>query len=154
MRAKSAIIALFVLTIALSAAYGESSGIRAGLEFGEPNAVLILRLSPFDFKLGYSFVNPFLFVSADYRILDGRPLFEFLHYFLSAGAFAKINFTGSASAFEAGLRIPVGLQMFLMDGFLELFLEVAPTVNFMNLASFPLPLQGYIGFTILVPKFW
>jgi hypothetical protein len=48
----------------------------------------------------------------------------------------------------------VGLQVFLVNNVLELFLEIAPTVGFVPGLEF-LPdgwPQGYIGFTVLIPK--
>jgi hypothetical protein len=143
---------LVVAAATVSAADGD--GLRLGLEFGDPIAVLIIRPAPFDFKIGYDFGgNGWLFLSADYRIVSGYQVIDFLHLFLGVGAYTQIDFE-QADAFELGLRIPVGLQVFLVDNVIELFLEVAPTVGFLpTIQAFP-RWQGYIGFTVLVPKFW
>ncbi|UCF98200.1 MAG: DUF3996 domain-containing protein [Spirochaetaceae bacterium] len=148
------LIVLIVVTATAVSAQNKGS-LRLGLEFGDPIAVLIIRPAPFDIKIGYSFDanNPWLFLSGDYRIISGYQLIDFLHLFLGVGAYVQLPFDQMEN-FELGLRIPVGLQVFLIDNVVELFLEVAPTVGFLpSIQAFP-RWQGYIGFTILVPKFW
>jgi hypothetical protein len=155
-RAFKVLVILIVLfgavTTTVSAA--NKGSFRLGLEFGEPVAVLIIRPAPFDFKIGYDLQdNGWLFLSADYRIVSGYQLVDFLHLFLGVGAYTQIYFQQS-DAFELGLRIPFGLQVFLIDNVIELFVEVAPTVGFLpTIQAFP-RWQGYFGFTILIPKFW
>lgn len=146
------LVLLLVVATATVSAAGRSS-LRLGLEFGDPMAVLIIRPAPFDFKIGYDFGgNGWLFLSADYRIVSGYQVIDFLHLFLCVGAYTQIDFE-QADALELGLRIPVGLQVFLVDNVIELFLEVAPTVGFLpTIQAFP-RWQGYLGFTILIPKF-
>ncbi|MEE9307423.1 MAG: hypothetical protein V3V57_07890 [Spirochaetia bacterium] len=148
-------ILVFLLVVAAATVSASDKGsLRLGLEFGEPMAVLIIRPAPFDFKIGYDFGgNGWLFLSADYRIVSGYQVIDFLHLFLGVGAYTQILFQ-QTDVLELGLRIPVGLQVFLVDNVIELFLEVAPTVGFLpTIQAFPM-WQGYIGFTILVPKFW
>ena len=155
-RAFKVLVILIVLfgavTTTVSAA--NKGSLRLGLEFGEPMAVLIIRPAPFDFKIGYDLQdNGWLFLSADYRIVSGYQLVDFLHLFLGVGAYTQIYFQQS-DALEIGLRIPFGLQVFLIDNVIELFVEVAPTVGFLpTIQAFP-RWQGYFGFTILIPKFW
>ena len=155
-RAFKLIVVLIVLfgvaTATVSAA--DRGSLRLGLEFGDPIAVLIIRPAPFDFKIGYDLQdNGWLFLSADYRIVSGYQLVDFLHLFLGVGVYTQIYFQ-QTDALELGLRIPFGLQVFLIDNVIELFLEVAPTVGFLpTIQAFP-RWQGYFGFTILVPKFW
>jgi hypothetical protein len=156
---KRAFKVIVVLIVLFAAATGTVSAankgsLRLGLEFGDPIAVLIIRPAPFDFKIGYDFQsNGWLFLSADYRIVSGYQLIDFVHLVLGVGAYTQIYFQQS-DALELGLRIPVGLQAFLVDNVIELFLEVAPTVGFLpTIEAFP-RWQGYLGFTILVPRFW
>lgn len=147
-----AAIILLMVVAAVTVSAADRSSLRLGLEFGDPAAVLIIRPAPFDFKIGYDFGgNGWLFLSADYRIVSGYQIIDFLHLFLGIGAYTQIYFHQS-DALELGLRIPVGLQVFLIDNVIELFLEVAPTVGFLpSIQAFP-RWQGYLGFTILVPK--
>ncbi len=152
---KVAIVLVILLALAAAGASAKSKGgLRLGLEFGNPDAVLIIRPAPFDFKIGYDFEagNEYLFLSADYRIISGYQLVDFLHFFMGVGAYTNIHF--DPGDFNLGGRIPVGLQVFLIDNVLELFLEVALTVGFVPGLKF-LPdrwPQGYIGFTFLIPR--
>ncbi len=150
----SAILVLLLVVAAATVSAADRGSLRLGLEFGDPIAVLIIRPAPFDFKIGYDFGgNGWLFLSADYRIVSGYQVIDFLHLFLGVGAYTQIYFQ-QTDALELGLRIPFGLQLFLVDNVIELFLEVAPTVGFLpTIQAFP-RWQGYFGFTILVPKFW
>jgi hypothetical protein len=144
-------VVMVLLALAAAGASAKSSGLRLGLEFGNPNAVLIIRPAPLDFKVGYNFAAPgYLFFSVDYRIIDRYQVVDFLHFFLGVGAYTNIYFEPTDA--DLGARIPLGLQVFLIDNVLELFLEVAPTVGFLPaLTAFP-EWQGYIGFTILVKR--
>jgi hypothetical protein len=146
-------LVLVLLTVVALGAFAEKGAIRLGLEFGNPTAVIIIRPGNFDFKVGYDLrQDGNLFLSADYRIVSGYQLIDFLHIFLGVGAYAQIFFGGAD--FELGARIPVGLQVFLLNSVLELFAEVAPTVGFLpTITAFP-QWQGYVGFTVRVPRFW
>jgi hypothetical protein len=143
--------ALLLISVTFAAPAKDQGGMRLGLEFGNPNAVLIIRPSPLDFKIGYNFTEAGnLFLSADYRILSGYQIVNFLHFFLSLGAYVQLHFTPTTVDF--GARIPVGLQVFLIDNVLEIFLEIVPTIGFLpTIIAFP-EWQGYLGFTILVSK--
>jgi hypothetical protein len=156
-RASKVVVVLIVLfVVATTTVSAASNGsLRLGLEFGDPIAVLIIRPAPFDIKVGYSFDsnNPWLFLSGDYRIVSGYQLIDFLHLFLGVGAYIQIPFD-QVDDLELGLRIPVGLQVFLVDNVVELFVEVAPTVGFLPTIEPFQRWQGYLGFTILIPKFW
>jgi hypothetical protein len=144
------VVVLLALAAAGAWAKGNSTGgLRLGLEFGNPHAVLIIRPAPFDFRIGYNFTdNGNLFFAVDYRIVNAYKIVDFLHFFLGLGAYTDIYF--NPADFTLGARIPVGLQVFLVNNVLELFLEVAPTVGFLPaLTAFP-QWQGYLGFTIRV----
>ena len=147
------VLAVVVVLLALAAAgawaKGSTGGLRLGLEFGNPHAVLIIRPAPWDFRIGYNFTeHGNLFFAVDYRIVNAYQIVDFLHFFLGVGAYVEIFF--DPTDFSLGARIPVGLQVFLIDNVLELFLEVAPTVGFLPaLTAFP-EWQGYLGFTIRV----
>jgi len=145
------IIVVLLALGAVGASAKSKSSLRLGLEFGNPNAVIIIRPAPFDFKIGYNFTEAGnLFLSADYRIVSGYQIVDFLHFFLGVGVYTHIYF--NPADFGLGARIPLGLQAFLVDNVLELFLEVAPTVGFVpTITAFP-EWQGYFGFTILIPR--
>ena len=148
---KVAMVLMVLLALGAAEASAKGKGLRLGLEFGNPNAVIIIRPSPLDFRIGYNFASPgYLFFSADYRIVDAYQIVDFLHFFLAVGAYTNIYF--EPADFHLGARIPVGLQVFLVKNVLELFLEVAPTVGFLpGLTAFP-EWQGFIGFTVRIPS--
>ncbi len=147
-----AILVLLLVVAATTVSALDRGNLRLGLEFGDPMVVLIVRPAPFDFKIGYDFGgNGWLFLSADYRIVSGYQIIDFLHLFFGVGVYTQIYFD-QADTLELGLRVPVGVQVFLVDNVVELFLEVAPTVGFLPaLEAFP-RWQGYLGFAILIPK--
>ena len=152
---RNAKVFTFVVVLLLLAAAGASAkgsgGLRLGIAAGYPNAVLIIRPSPFDFKIGYNFADGAnIFLSGDYRIINERELVDFLKFFLGVGAYAQINF--DPTDFNLGARIPFGLQAFLLDGVLELFIEVAPTIGFLPAFTAFEDWQAYFGFTILIPR--
>jgi len=131
------LLVVLLAAVAFTASAKTKGGLRLGLEFGNPHAVLIIRPSPLDFKIGYNFAEAGnLFISADYRIIDGYQLVDFLHFFLGLGAYVELRFTPTTVNF--GARIPLGLQVFLIHDVLEIFLEVAPTVGFIpTIVAFP-----------------
>lgn len=142
-----------ILLICCVAGVSARDSLRLGLEFGEPLAVVIVRPAPFDFRIGYNFeeTNPTIFFSADYRIISGYQVIDFLHMFLSIGAYTQLYLDNPDNTLDLGARIPIGLQVFLLDTALELFVEVAPTVEFVPTIDPFKDFQGYIGFTIRLP---
>ena len=156
-RGKTGVLVAVLLLAGLAGLAAAGKGpLRLGLEFGDPNAVLIIRPAPFDFKLGYNFAegSESVFLSGDYRIVNGRQLFrgeevlELFHLFLGLGAYAQLRTAeGAEDPLTLGGRVPVGLQVFLLDGKLELFLEVCPTVDFLPALGWG-GLQGFLGFTL------
>ncbi len=85
------------------------SGVRLGVEVGNPSFVFIFRPSNFDFKLGYSMTEgeKNVFLSADYRIVSSYPLVDFLHFFLGLGAYFQLYMDENPKEdFNLGGRIP------------------------------------------------
>ncbi len=155
-KARIIVISLVLLVLGITGA-SAGDGLRLGLEFGNPLAVIIIRPDPLDFKVGYNFDqnNPNIFLSADLRIISGYRLIDFLHMFLGLGAYTDIYLDGRDNAITLGARIPFGLQAFLFDRILELFVELAPTISFFPALQFNnvQGWHGYAGFTFQVPKF-
>ena len=153
---KRVLLAAVILVVAVTglAAADGLRGSRVGLEFGNPGGVLIYRPRAFDFKLGYDLAdNEYLYLSADYRIISGYQLVDFLHFFLGVGGYTGFYFDdreGDDGQFDLGAHIPVGLQAFLFGPTVELFIEVAPTVRFFPSIEAFQEFHGFIGFTILI----
>ncbi len=116
--------------------------------------MLIYRPRAFDFKLGYNFAgDEYLYLSADYRVISGYQLVDFLHFFFGVGGYTSFYFqdrTGDDGQFDLGAHIPVGLQAFLFGPTVELFIEVAPTVRFFPSIEAFQEFHGFVGFTILI----
>jgi hypothetical protein len=153
---KRVLVVSFALVLA-AAALASADGLRGsriGLEFGNPGGVLVYRPSNFDFKLGYNFADPkYGYLSADYRIISGYQLVDFLHFFLSVGGYGAVyteDRGGDEGTFDLGAHIPIGLQAFLFGPTVEIFAEVAPTVRFFPSIEAFQDFHGYIGFTILI----
>ena len=149
----SAAIAVALVVAAAGQVSAQAGDFRVGLEFGQPSAVLIVRPAPLDFRIGYNFLwgSEFVFLSADYRIVDALPIIDFVHLFVAAGAYTQF---GATTPFQLGARVPIGLQAFLINRTIEFFIEVAPTVQFVPTVGFDLAtVQGWAGFTIRLPKF-
>jgi hypothetical protein len=153
---KRVLLAAFVFVLAGAALAGAQGlrGSRIGLEFGNPGGVIIYRPSDFDFKLGYNFAgDEYIYLSADYRIISGYQLVDFVHFFLAAGGYGSFYFEdrgGDEGQIDIGAHIPVGLQAFLMGPTIEIFVEVAPTIRFFPAIEAFQDFHGYIGFTILI----
>ena len=102
---------------------------------------------PFLLGLGFSLgTNQFeLGMTADWWLLQ-QNLVTFINVYAGPGLYA-----GIAQSLEVGGRMPIGLNAYPLD-FLELFVEVAPTltVRFSDPIVFPnFALQGAFGF-----RFW
>ena len=125
---------------------------RLGFGLGTPNTVLILRPGRLDFKIGYDFTgsDEYVFLSGDYRFINARHLSHFIHFSMGIGAYGKafINQDDSMEL-ESGFRLPLALSVFLIDNFLEFFVEVSPGLDFYPRLSFSdQPVQAWAGFTL------
>jgi len=153
------VVALVCVMLIAVGSLASARQTRIGIEAGNPSVVLIVRPAPFDFKVGYDFTgiatgggSNFLHVSADVRLIDSYRLIDFLHIFLSLGAYTQLTFAESTVQLGFGARVPVGLQAFLLNGNIELFLEIVPTFDFYpSLKAFK-QWQGFFGITLPLPK--
>lgn len=131
-------------------AYGNRPG-RFGFGVGTPNAVIIYRPSPFDFRGGYDFTegNQFIFLSGDLRLIDNRYLTGPLHISFGIGVYGKIYPERESEAFEGGTRLPVGLSVLFLNNFVELFVEIAPGFDLYPKPAFSEdPVQVWAGITL------
>ncbi len=87
--------------------------------------------------LQYNLLQSRINASADYYVVDAKGISTQLSYFLGAGAYAGLGLKGGSSAFDIGLRIPVGLQFWPVKG-LELF--AAPVLS---VPLIPAPAVGF-----------
>ncbi len=148
-----------VLTAAAGPGFAEPT--RVGLEFGNPSGVIVIRPAPLDIKIGYDFTgvgsreggDDYLQVSCDYRFLDRYPLADVLSLYVAGGGYVRILTAAAQDNVVLGGRLPVGLQVFVADGLVEVFVELVPTVTLLpTIVAFD-DWQGFIGFTVPVSAF-
>ena len=152
-------LAIAFATTVLSAS--QAFGFGVGAEFTAPytasgvgqGVAMTFKLDkvPYLFALGASGNANVVHVgvTADYWMAQGT-LIDFLSWYAGPGLFVDVN-TGATGAINAGLRIPVGLNTYLLNKKFELFLELAPAFGIaLNPFQFPtLGLQNALGF-----RFW
>jgi hypothetical protein len=133
-------------------AWGTEHAPRLGFGFGMPNAVFVFRPAPFDLKLGYDFTegNEYLFFSGDLRFVNYRNVTDFIHFSMGIGGYGKFYFDDpDKTEVEGGARLPFAVSVFLLENFLEFFLEISPGLDFYPRFTFSSqPLQIFAGFTI------
>ena len=148
------VVAGIVLATMLSATPLFAQSSRLGLAAGIPNGVLVYRPAPFDFRFGYDFTpgQQFVFVSGDWRFIDNQPIVGVLHFSVGVGGYGKFFPRGRRDNdtfnVDWGVRVPAGLSVLLLDNFLELFLEFAPSIDLYPRTQFSNnPVQFFGGFT-------
>ncbi|MBT3273788.1 MAG: hypothetical protein HN368_11575 [Spirochaetales bacterium] len=149
---KKKILIIAVLVALLSApvfSIGIGAAFSAGFVSLPSQAMLSLKLDeyPAVFGVGASLgADSFqIGVTADWWLYRTN-LVSIFDLYIGPGLYAQIG-----SNFGLGIRIPVGLQAFVLDP-LELFLEIAPAlgISFGDTVSFPnFGVQGGLGF-----RFW
>lgn len=72
-------------------------------------------------------------VTADWWLIQ-EPLAGALGVYLGPGAYVALT-TGNGGEFDAGARLPIGLQIFPLRWF-ELFIEVAPAIGFRSVSPY------------------
>jgi len=100
---------------------------------GSGGAALSIKLdeTPLIFTIGYDFANtPTVSIWGDYWLFNnqiGNLGGASINWFLGVGFFTNAVFT-DPFGFNAGLRIPLGLNMFIAKK-IEPFIEVAPSLG-------------------------
>ncbi len=152
---------LFGICLVLAAAAGFAEPTRVGLELGNPSGVIVIRPAPLDIKIGYDFTgvasreggSDYVQVSCDYRFVDRYPLTSDLSLYVAGGGYLRVLTTDTQDNFVLGARLPVGLQVFVSGGMVEIFVELVPTVTLLpTIVAFD-DWQGFIGCTVPVSAF-
>jgi hypothetical protein len=145
---------LGVMLLGAPSAFAAGTGERRlGLGVGIPNAVVVFRPSPFEFKAGYDFTEgeEYIFLSGDYLLIDARPVAPPLRFSLGLGAYGKLLLANKEedSDLEGGVRLPVGFAVRTRDQFAEFFVQLSPGLDFYPKLTFSeQPLQVWAGFTL------
>jgi hypothetical protein len=100
-----------------------------------------LAIKPNYFRLG---------LTGDLWLAKGK-LIDFLNFYMGPGLYAGMTVIGSSSNIDLGVRLPVGINAYLLKNSIELFIEIAPALGLdLNPVTFPiLSAQGSFGF-----RFW
>ncbi|MCK4541155.1 MAG: hypothetical protein KAU17_02855 [Spirochaetales bacterium] len=123
------------------------------LESGTDGAAVSLKLDGLPLLgIRFSIGTPTsIGLTADWWMYQ-KPLAGMLGLYAGPGGYVNVAIPdGGDSTVDLGLRVPVGLQIFPLD-FLELFIEVAPSIGIIiaDPVTFPdFGLQGAFGF-----RFW
>ncbi|MBS1492260.1 MAG: DUF3996 domain-containing protein [Bacteroidetes bacterium] len=133
-------LAIFIVTISANLSKAQSnSGFGLGIIVGEPTGVSFKgwldSKSAVDGALAWSFLNNGSFhVHVDYLRhvnIESTPSGEFnFHYGIGGRLKAKTNDNGNSNDARFGARIPLGLDYNFSSEPIELFLEVAPVLDF------------------------
>ena len=139
-----------VFSFGIGAAFGVDGALGVDGTVG-PGALLSFRLDsyPAVFGLGFSTGGGSfsLGATADWWLYNAS-LISILSLYVGPGVYLDLNIYDGNVAFGAGVRVPVGLQAWIIEP-LELFFEVAPTFGLKN-GDFPaFGVQGAVGF-----RFW
>jgi hypothetical protein len=159
---KIGLLLVFLVTLGASQSFGLGIGIAYTPWFGlgdaatsSNGAALTLKLDSTDFIFGVGFsAGPNatnMGLTADLWLANGR-LIDFLNFYAGVGGYGQI-LIADTSYIDAGVRIPLGINAFLLNNTIELFLELAPAIGIGvggETLTFPsVNLQGAVGF-----RFW
>ena len=159
MNKKIFIVAALLMVVCVGGAFAWGIGIQGGSGFPEyGNLAVTFKLDtvPLVFATNFTFDGGFgIGLTGDYWFLNDNIVGP-LNWFIGAGA--GISLGGFDDNFILGLegRLPIGLNMYLVDGFIEPYLQVVPSVRLNILprigGSFP---EDFLGFAAnLGIRFW
>jgi hypothetical protein len=136
MKKRISLIFLVLLSFGVTKTFATGIGIQGNYNAGDiftPGPALTLKLdqTPFYFGINWNidinYVN--LGATADYWLINqnitnisGNPL----NFHFGVGAFLNLGF-GTVFNIGTGIRVPVGINMYLAQGRFEPFLEISPS---------------------------
>ncbi|HHU36825.1 MAG TPA: hypothetical protein GXZ47_06310 [Treponema sp.] len=154
---KKFVTAVFILLLAGSVnLFAFGIGVQGGFGVGDHSgggAAVTFKVDslPYIFAVNASFGsdNTFIGASADYWLVN-KNFAGPLNYFFGAGVGAGIGF-GDDFCFNAAFRIPIGINAFFVNNFIEPYLQLVPEVGISVLPS--LGLHWNIGANLGI-RFW
>lgn len=132
MNKKILIVAALLMVVCVGGAFAWGIGIQGGGGFPDyGNAAITFKLDtvPFVFATNFTFRDGFgVGLTGDYWFLNDNIVGP-LNWFIGAGA--GISLGGFNDNLILGLegRLPIGLNMYLVDGFIEPYVQVVPSVG-------------------------
>ncbi len=128
-----AVLFVTTTTSAFSFGIGLQYNGNAGRVFSNGVAVTFKVDSlPIIFAANWAFYDDYsqFGITGDYWIFNNKITnvgSASLNWFLGIGAFANFSFPEDEFVFVGGMRIPIGLNMFIAKGVFEPFVQVAPS---------------------------
>jgi len=153
MRQIKIFIALVIVIISFTATstFAQRSGTGLGLMLGEPTGVnlksWISESSAFDVGLAWSFTHEgSLHIHADYLYHNYNLINSDIPFYVGIGGRIKLHNTSEGGKDDArlGVRVPVGLDFFIKDIPVDIFVEIAPIVDLTP--STEVTFNGGVGF--------
>lgn len=147
MNKKILIVAALLMVVCVGGAFAWGIGIQGGGGYPEyGNAAITFKLDtvPFVFATNFTFRDGFgIGLTGDYWFLNDNIVGP-LNWFIGAGA--GISLGGFNDNLILGLegRLPIGLNMYLVDGFIEPYVQVVPSVGLNVLPEIGLR-WGFVG---------
>ncbi len=146
MNKKIFIVVALLMVVCVGGAFAWGIGIQGGggyPPFGGGAITFKLDSVPFVFATNFTFDGGFgIGLTGDYWFLNDNIVGP-LNWFLGAGAGISIGFQ---DPFSLGLeaRLPIGLNMYFLDGFIEPYVQVVPSVGLNVLPEIGLR-WGFVG---------
>lgn len=138
MNKKILIVAALLMVVCVGGAFAWGIGVQGGGGYpGQADLAITFKLDsvPFVFATNLNFVGGLgIGLTGDYWFLNDNIVGP-LNWFLGAGAGISIGFQ---DPFSLGLeaRLPIGLNMYFLDGFIEPYIQAVPSVRLQLLPKF------------------
>ena len=145
----SVIGTLILMNVSIS--FAQSSGTGLGIMLGEPTGVnlksWISQSSAFDVGLAWSFTHEgSMHIHADYLYHNYNLINSNIPFYVGIGGRIKLHNSEDKSESDAriGVRVPIGLDFFVRDIPIDIFVEIAPIVDLSP--STEATVNGGVGF--------
>ena len=145
----SVIGTLILMNVSIS--FAQSSGTGLGIMLGEPTGVnlksWISQSSAFDVGLAWSFTHEgSMHIHADYLYHNYNLISSNIPFYVGIGGRIKLHNSDDKSESDAriGVRVPIGLDFFVRDIPIDIFVEIAPIVDLSP--STEATVNGGVGF--------
>lgn len=151
MNKKILIVAALLMVVCVGGAFAWGIGIQGGggyPPYGSLALTFKLDSVPFVFATNFTFDSGFgIGLTGDYWFLNDNIVGP-LNWFLGAGFGVSMGFQDPFS-FGLEARLPVGLNMYFLDGFIEPYIQAVPSVRLRILPEigkeFPKDFLGFAG---------
>ncbi|MBO5137709.1 MAG: hypothetical protein J6B81_04340 [Spirochaetaceae bacterium] len=158
MNKKNFIVTAVLLLVCATGAFAFSIGVQGGGSFTGGSSVgagaaitFKLDSSPLVFAADLDFGDGFAVgLSADYWFLNDNIVGP-LNYFIGVGAGFTIGGFNDDLLLNMAVRVPIGLNLFLVDGIIEPYIQIVPMLSIPIMPNFDL---RFVGAANLGIRFW